>query len=394
MALLRLTCRWARAHGRRVLALTLDHQLNACSAEWTAFAGRAAREAGAEWRGLAWDGEKPSRGLPAAARAVRHRLLAKAAREAGARVIVFAHTASDMREAAVMRAEGSTLGLLREWAPSPAWPEGRGLMLLRPMLGAGREQIRAWLAVEGASWLEDPGNEDQRFARSRARVAVEQGEPAGSGLRLPPTRVACGPHPLLTEGVIEVGRAIDPRTLAVVLVCAGGGDRPPRGERLARLVDRLRAGEDFAAVLCGSRIEAAGSRVIVMREAGEFARAGTAPVALSPRVETVWDGRWAVCVAQAGWSVTAAAGRRGDLSRADLARLAMLPPGARGSQPVLIRDASSTAILAAPTGRAWSLVEERLTLALDGMTHEGALTTACHGVGPRNALFSSGSYLE
>ena len=33
---------------------------------------------------------------------------------------------------------GSTLGRVREWSPSPVWPEGRGLMLLRPMLEVRR----------------------------------------------------------------------------------------------------------------------------------------------------------------------------------------------------------------------------------------------------------------
>jgi len=351
IALLRLTCDWAKAHGRRVLALTVDHGLNADSAGWTAFAGETARGAGAEWRALSWDGEKPTASLPAAARAARHRLLAGAAREAGARVVLFAHTAGDVREAEVMRAEGSTLGRVREWGPSPAWPEGRGLMLLRPMLGAGREEIRTWLVSQGARWIEDPGNEDLKFARSRARVVLGGDRLAGVGTPHPPTRGARGPLPLrMGEGVVGVGREVDGRTLAAVLVCVGGGDRPLRGDRLDRLIARLGAGDDFVAVLGGSRIEADGDRVTVMREAGEIARHGAGPLVLAPGVETVWDGRWAVRVDEPGWSVAAAAGRRGGMSKADRARLATMPPGARGAQPVLIRDDPPAAILAAPTG--------------------------------------------
>ncbi|RZJ95179.1 MAG: PP-loop family protein, partial [Brevundimonas sp.] len=72
VALLRLATDWARARGRSVLALTVDHRLNVESDGWTAFAGEAARAAGADWRGLSWDGDKPKTGLTAAARAVRH----------------------------------------------------------------------------------------------------------------------------------------------------------------------------------------------------------------------------------------------------------------------------------------------------------------------------------
>ncbi|HEY0601010.1 ATP-binding protein, partial [Brevundimonas sp.] len=51
VALLRLASDWARANGRRLLALTVDHGLSPDSAAWTAFAARAARAAGADWRG-------------------------------------------------------------------------------------------------------------------------------------------------------------------------------------------------------------------------------------------------------------------------------------------------------------------------------------------------------
>ncbi len=136
-------------------------------------AGTAARAAGADWRGLAWTGDKPATGLTAAARAARHRLIADAAREAGARVVLFAHTADDIAEAERMRAEGSTLGRLRDWSPSPAWPEGRGLMLQRPLLDARRAELRAWLRDQGAGWIDDPANEDPRFARARARRALD-----------------------------------------------------------------------------------------------------------------------------------------------------------------------------------------------------------------------------
>ena len=66
----------------------------------------------------------------------------------GAKVILMGHTASDLAEAAAMRAEGSTTPSPREWAPSPAWPEGRGVFLLRPMLAVSRQQVRDWLHVE------------------------------------------------------------------------------------------------------------------------------------------------------------------------------------------------------------------------------------------------------
>ena len=256
IALLRLATDWARARGRRVLALTIDHRLNVESGGWTAFAGEAARAAGANWRGLSWDGDKPKTGLTAAARAARHGLIADAAREAGASVVLFAHTADDIAEADLMRAQGSTLGRVREWSPSPAWPQGRGLMLLRPLLGERRGVLRNWLAGQGADWIEDPANADPRFGRSRARQALAGAAPQA----MDDARAQVGGRPTMDgEAMARVARDIGARALAAALVCVGGGATPPRGARVQALTARLKAGEDFAATLCGARLSRNGS---------------------------------------------------------------------------------------------------------------------------------------
>lgn len=321
----------------------------------------------------------------------RHRLIADAARAAGARVVLLAHTADDIAEGEVMRAEGSTLGRLRDWSPSPAWPEGRGLMLLRPMLGAGRGEVRDWLRGQGAEWIDDPGNEDMRFARSRARQALTRlPEPAPLTLsRKNDGSAAVRSSPLpMGEGSINIDRSTDAAALAAALVCVGGGDRLPRGDRLSAIHARLQSGEDFTATLCGARIEAHGDHVLVTREAGEFVRRPRAPLALAAGVETVWDGRWAITVDSTGWSVVPAAGRMAALTGTDPAALKAMPPAARGSMPVLIRNDATAPVLAGTAGKATSLVGERLALALDRMTHERDLGGAIHGASPRNHLFS------
>ncbi|WP_209308026.1 tRNA lysidine(34) synthetase TilS [Brevundimonas intermedia] len=378
VALLRLATDWARGWGRRVLALTVDHRLNAESGGWTKFAGEAARAAGADWRGLSWDGDKPKTGLTAAARAARHELIADAAREAGARVVLFAHTADDIAEADLMRAQGSTLGRVREWSPSPAWPQGRGLMLLRPLLGERRGVLRDWLAGQGADWIEDPANADPRFGRSRARHILKERALAGAVPETPDVvRGGAGGRPTMDEqAMARVDRDIGARALAAALVCVGGGGTPPRGARLQALTARLKTGADFAATLCGARIEAAGDGVRVMREAGELGRRGAAPLVLAPGVEAVWDGRFAFRAERPGWSVVAARGRLSSLSDADRAEIGRLPAATRGAWPVLIRDAGLAPVLAGEGVERRALVAERLRLALDETTHEDDLISA------------------
>ena len=404
VALLCVAADWAKAHGRRLLALTVDHGLSPDSAHWTAFAADAARAVGADWRGLVWTGPKPHAGLPAAARRARHGLIADAAREAGARVILFAHSADDVAEGEVMWGDGSTLGHLRDWAPSPAWPEGRGLMLLRPMLDAGRAELREWLVARHHEWIDDPANEDPAYARSRARAALlgsgdgqprlrprakQAINPLDARRSLPPNADALTPSTAhaMGEGYFDVDRGIDAKHLAAAVVCAGGGERTPRGDRLTGLLTRLRSGTDFTATLCGTRIEATGGRVVVAREPGEMIRRPAQPLTLAAGRESVWDGRWAVTTAESGWSVVPAAGRLSALSAPDRAILKRLPRAARGGQPVLIRNDGSAPVLARNAARAESLVEQRLVLARDRMTHERDLGDAMHGATGRNLLF-------
>lgn len=191
------------------------------------------------------------------------------------------------------------------------------------------------------------------------------------------------------EGSFEVDRDIEAQALAAALVCAGGGDRPPRGDRLTGLLARLRPGGDFTATLCGARIATDGDAVLITREPGELTRRPPPPLPLTPGLEAVWDGRWAIAADQPGWSVVPAAGRMAALSDPDRAALKALPPAARGGRPVLIRNGGGAPVLAQTAARTRSLVEQRLALALDRMTHERDLGAVIHGATPSNPLFST-----
>jgi tRNA(Ile)-lysidine synthase len=304
LALLLVGAEWASRAGRSLLVLTVDHRLRPESADWTRACAATAQRLNLPFRALAWEGEKPSTGLPAAARMARHRLLADAARRAGARVILMGHTADDGLEARVMRAEGSTTPEPREWSPSPAWPEGRGVFLLRPMLDVRRADIRDWLRVRGEGWIDDPANEDTHYARPRARRALTLGAtPSGAASRAPAAdlAIACRTDPgggleIVREAIRAAPGDAVARFAAAACLCAAGTDRPPAGGKVERLAARLRSDEPFTASLAGARIEANASQVRFLREAGEVARGGLAPLRLHGGEAAVWDGRFEVTV--------------------------------------------------------------------------------------------------
>lgn len=396
MALLQLVAQWADRNGRGLVAITVDHGLNADSPRWNALCEAAARKVGARWHLCHWQGEKPANGLPAAARAARHALIADAARDNGVRVILFAHTRDDIVESDWMRAEGSTLGHLREWAPSPAWPEGRGLMLMRPMLEERRKSLRDWLIARETEWIEDPANTDDRFARSRARHALaipaslESSEPVDTGPEHGQARAnPClqrSARPLPLGAGFTLDRSTDAAALAATLLCAAGTRIPPRGDRLSALLDRIRTDEAFTATLAGARVVASNTTVVIGREPG---RRAIPEMALSPDLPGVWDERFEITISRAGYSVAPATGRLKALSRADQQILQAVPANLRPTLPVLIRDEGSPPVLAWRYATVTALAPRRLALALGETTQECHLHATIHGEMPPTDLLST-----
>ena len=202
LSLLLSTKAWADAAGRRLVAVTVDHGLQPAAADWASWCRARAGRLGVEHRTLVWEGAKPAGGLPAAARAARHRLIARAARAAGAGVILMGHTADDLTEASVMRAAGVRISDPAEWSPSPVWPEGRDLFILRPLLAARRAELRAALVAAGETWIEDPANADPASPRARARQALV----AIRGLPCAPSTPSGSPSPQEGRGGLKKAR--------------------------------------------------------------------------------------------------------------------------------------------------------------------------------------------
>jgi tRNA(Ile)-lysidine synthase len=183
-ALMVLAARWRAAlrQGPLLLAVTVDHGLRAESAREARAAKQLARRLGIRHRTMRWTGDKPKTGLQEAARAVRYRLLAKAARAAGAGHILTAHTLDDQAETVLLRmARGSGLTGLAAMARETPLPGQTGarrdapragaapLLLLRPLLDLPKARLIATLDAGQISFCDDPSNRDPRFTRPRLR---------------------------------------------------------------------------------------------------------------------------------------------------------------------------------------------------------------------------------
>jgi len=185
-ALLVLAARWRAAlkRGPQLLAVTIDHGLRPESAGEARAVRRLASRLGVRHRTLHWTGPKPKTGLPEAARAVRYRLLAAAARAAGAAHVLTAHTLDDQAETVLIRmARGSgPSGLCAMARETPL----EGLALMRPLLDLPKARLTATLEAIGIAFADDPSNRDPRFTRSRLRGSM----PVLAGEGLDPPRIA------------------------------------------------------------------------------------------------------------------------------------------------------------------------------------------------------------
>lgn len=320
----------------RAVVLSVDHRLRPEAAREAAFVGAVAAARGLDHRVLAWEGDKPSGNLQAAARAARRRLLLEAARDLDLDTLLLAHHADDQAETFLLRlARGSgVLGL----SAMAARREEAGVAVLRPFLAWPKARLEATLRARGATWIEDPSNDDPRFERARLRRAM----PALAEIGLDRDRLvatatamarATAALEAMVDDLVDAAVSVHPagfatvlprpyaaaaeeirlRLLARAIVALGGADHGPRLAALTALDAELRDGATpLARTLGGVRIERRRGRLWLAPEAGRSATLRLAPGA------TAWLGgrRFRLADDASGEAIVAPLGVAGRRARA------------------------------------------------------------------------------
>jgi tRNA(Ile)-lysidine synthase len=153
--------------GARVIGVTVDHGLQAGSAEHAARVVQQMADLGADETATARVVvESAGRGTEAAAREARYAVLEQMTAHFGAALVLLGHTRDD-------QAETVLLGLTRGSGGRALAGMRRGFdAYRRPLLDVARTDTVTACQVEGIEFWEDPHNADPAYTRSRVRHRV------------------------------------------------------------------------------------------------------------------------------------------------------------------------------------------------------------------------------
>src|SRR3954469_8052194 len=290
LALMHLLADWARARkAPPPVVLTVDHGLRSGSAGAAKQVARWAKAAGLKAHIITVKDPAPQSDIEAQALVARYALMGAWLVRNRIGALFVGHTEDDQAETFLLRlGRGSGLAGLRALQALAPFPQAGfvGLAVARPLLGFKRASLRDWLTARRQAWLEDPMNQEARFARGKIRQLAAQLEEAG----IAPARIAAAAShlararealDLVTQAVLEraarpSGEAvlIDPlalaaaprevglRALAQLLMAMSGAQYRPRFDALERLFDRACGGQlGGGATLGGCRLAPAPRRL-------------------------------------------------------------------------------------------------------------------------------------
>lgn len=290
--------------GCEVAVATVDHGLRAEAAAEAAAVAEVCAGLGVPHEVLHWHWDGTGN-LQDAARRGRLALLADWAARRGLRTVALGHTEDDIAETFLMRLarDAGVDGL----AAMAARREVAGIMFLRPLLGASRADLRAWLLGRGLPWADDPSNEDTRFDRVRARRALAAMAEVGAGgaeiaalaAKMADVRVAlevatadaaarilrvdAGDVIVDAVGLAGLAAEIRRRLLLAALMWITSAEYGPRRAEMERFV---------AAALEGRAVTLAGCKTSHARGRMRMTRELRAVAGLECPAAEVWDGRW------------------------------------------------------------------------------------------------------
>lgn len=325
MSLMLLASDWCTACGAPApSAVTVDHGLRDDSAAEALQVSDWASRLGVSHTVLRWDSARKTSNIQAQAREARYGLIGNWMRAKGLKSLLTGHTLDDQAETFLSRlARGTGLEGLTGMAPLAPFPfpAFSSLGLVRPLLLFRHDRLVATLRIRGQAWIEDPGNSNMRFQRTRIRALA----PALTQAGLTPEKIASAighlrranevirseTTTLLARAsriepwgyaIIEVGELklasaeIALRATARLLQMIGGTAYPPEFEQTEQLLAWLldEHGTVRGRTLNGCRLARRSPGTVLIAREEEVLLVEAPTVQLQPGETCIWDQRFEV----------------------------------------------------------------------------------------------------
>lgn len=152
-------------------AVTFDHQLRPDSSSEANQVKLWMNDLEVSHKVLCWDGEKPTSDIMRRARSARYQAIESWMKKNDLKYLFLAHHLDDVLETLFMRLLKKTgaEGLDALWKRRVFG----GVTLLRPFLAVKKDALKSFLSQKEVSWIEDPSNQNTKFARPLVRLILE-----------------------------------------------------------------------------------------------------------------------------------------------------------------------------------------------------------------------------
>ena len=316
---------WCNKKDVTLVALTVDHGLRDESAQEAARVGTWLKHLDIEHHILTWVGHKPSSNIQDAARRARYSLLGQWCADNEVSHLFLAHHKNDQAETFLLRLfRGSGVDGLSAMEAVAKFPTESGLVsypkIYRPLLDVSKDRLELYLNEKNQKWIEDPSNEDRKFARIQIRELL--GKTDIDGLNLDKMAATAyrmrrvrsflddqteeaesnyvvydklGYASLKCDFYQHVHDEILLRLLSKILKKVGGNSYPPRHLKLEQLLDKLKQAEFPGQTLAGVMVFGSGENSLIFsREINKI----PTEVNVSKPKQILWDGRFILSSSQ------------------------------------------------------------------------------------------------
>lgn len=158
---------WLHEIGADVVCLHVNHQLRPEAETETQYVKDLCARFNIPCHVFYWQEDKPEKGLEAAAREARYKMMTDFCHENGIEYLLTAHQSDDQIETFLMNlSRGSGLYGLAAMLPES---ERNGIKILRPLLNVSRNEIKKYCDDNNIKYFIDSMNSDEHYTRVKIR---------------------------------------------------------------------------------------------------------------------------------------------------------------------------------------------------------------------------------